>query len=62
MKLDYDNQRTKKSSEINLINDMDSKSPLELFDTFYELQNGKHLSDTQRVFLKNIIEEIWEYK
>lgn len=62
MKLDYDNQRTKKSSEINPINDMDSKSPLELFDTFYELQNGKHLSDTQRVFLKNIIEEIWEYK
>ena len=62
MKIDYDNQRTKKSSEINLINDMDSKSPLELFDTFYELQNGKHLSDTQRVFLKNIIEEIWEYK
>jgi len=62
MKLDYDNQRTKKSSEINLINDMDSKSPLELFDTFYELQNGKHLSDTQIVFLKNIIEEIWEYK
>lgn len=62
MKLDYDNQRTKKSSEINLINDMDSKSPLELFDTFYELQNGRHLSDTQRVFLKNIIEEIWEYK
>ncbi|EFU75786.1 exonuclease SbcCD, D subunit [Lachnoanaerobaculum saburreum DSM 3986] len=62
MKLDYDNQRTKKSSEINSINDMDSKSPLELFDTFYELQNGKHLSDTQRVFLKNIIEEIWEYK
>ncbi len=62
MKLDYDNQRTKKSSEINLINDMDSKSPLELFDTFYEFQNGKHLSDTQRVFLKNIIEEIWEYK
>ena len=62
MKLDYDNQRTKKSSEINLINDMESKSPLELFDTFYELQNGKHLSDTQRVFLKNIIEEIWEYK
>ena len=62
MKIDYDNQRTKKSSEINPINDMDSKSPLELFDTFYELQNGKHLSDTQRVFLKNIIEEIWEYK
>ena len=60
MKLDYDNQRTRKSSEINLINAVDSMSPLELFDTFYEIQNGKHLSDAQRVFLENIIEGVWK--
>lgn len=60
MKLDYDNQRTRKSSEINLINTVDSMSPLELFDTFYEIQNGKHLSDAQRVFLENIIEGVWK--
>ena len=60
MKLDYDNQRTRKSSEINLINAVDSMSPLELFDTFYEIQNGNHLSDAQRVFLKNIIEGVWK--
>ena len=60
MKLDYDNQRTRKSSEINLINAVDSMSPLELFDTFYEIQNGRHLSDAQRVFLENIIEGVWK--
>lgn len=60
MKLDYDNQRTRKSSEINLINAVDSMSPLELFDTFYEIQNGRHLSDAQRAFLENIIEGVWK--
>ena len=60
MKLDYDNQRTRKSSEINLINAVDSMSPLELFDTFYEIQNGRYLSDAQRVFLENIIEGVWK--
>ena len=62
MKLDYDNQRTRSSSEINLINDMESKSPLELFDIFYESRNGQHLSDIQKDFIENIIEDIWRNK
>ena len=62
MKLDYDNQRTRSSSEINLINDMESKSPMELFDIFYESRNGQHLSDIQKDFMENIIEDIWRNK
>ena len=62
MKLDYDNQRTRNSAEINLINDMESKSPLELFDIFYESRNGQHLNDIQKDFMKNIIEDIWRDK
>ena len=62
MKLDYDNQRTKNSAEINLINNMESKSPLELFDIFYESRNGQHLSDVQKDFMENIIEDIWRNK
>ena len=62
MKLDYDNQRTRSSSEINFINDMESKSPLELFDIFYESRNGQHLSDIQKDFMENIIEDIWRNK
>ena len=62
MKLDYDNQRTRNSAEINLINDMESKSPLELFDIFYESRNGQHLNDIQKDFMRNIIEDIWRDK
>ena len=62
MKLDYDNQRTRSNSEINLINDMESKSPLELFDIFYESRNGQPLSNEQREFMENIIEDIWRNK
>ena len=62
MKLDYDNQRTRNSAEINLINDIESKSPLELFDIFYESRNGQHLNDIQKDFMKNIIEDIWRDK
>lgn len=62
MKLDYDNQRTRSSSEINLINDMESKSPLELFDIFYESRNGQPLNNEQREFMENIIEDIWRNK
>ena len=62
MKLDYDNQRTRNSAEINLINDMESKSPLELFDIFYESRNGQHLNDIQKDFMENIIEDIWRDK
>ena len=62
MKLDYDNQRTRSNSEINLINDMESKSPLELFDIFYESRNGQHLNNEQREFMESIIEDIWRNK
>lgn len=39
MKLDYDNRRTRSSVEISGATDIESKSPLELFSDFYELQN-----------------------
>ena len=62
MKLDYDNQRTRSNSEINLINDMESKSPLELFDIFYDSRNGQPLNNEQREFMESIIEDIWRNK
>ena len=62
MKLDYDNQRTRSNSEINPINDMESKSPLELFDIFYDSRNGQPLNNEQREFMENIIEDIWRNK
>ena len=41
---------------------MESKSPLELFDIFYESRNGQHLNDIQKDFMENIIEDIWRDK
>ena len=59
MKLDYDNQRTRQSSFITPASQVTGKSPLEHFNTFYEVQNGTALSPEQSTFLENIIEEIW---
>lgn len=60
MKLDYDNTRTRHSSEIRAISDPKSKSPLEHFSQFYEERNGQGMTDEQVSFMKTIIEEIEE--
>lgn len=59
MKLEYDNRRTRHSAQIIGASDVKSKSPLEHFEEFYELQNGQPMSDEQRAFLTEIIESIW---
>ncbi len=59
MKLEYDNARTRHSAQITGASDIKSKSPLEHFEEFYELQNGQAMSDEQRAFLTEIIESIW---
>lgn len=60
MKLDYDNLRTRHSTEINMALDVKNKTPLDLFEEFYEMQNGQSMNEEQILFVKNIIGEIWE--
>ncbi len=60
MKLDYDNKRTRQSTEIGGTDAAESKSPFDLFSEFYELQNNAPLSDEQSTFMKDLIEKIWE--
>lgn len=60
MKLDYDNLRTRHSAEINGASDVKSKTPLEHFGEFYEMQNGQGMNDEQISFMADLIEEIWE--
>ena len=60
MKLDYDNQRTRHSVEINGADNVERKSPFEHFCEFYEMQNGQALSEEQSEFMTEIIEQIWE--
>ena len=60
MKLDYDNRRTRSRAVVGGAEDVEEKTPLELFGELYEKQNGMPLSDEQVHFSAGLIESIWE--
>lgn len=60
MRLDYDNRRTRGGVPVLEAVDVEQRSPLELFERFYEQQNNSPLSDVQRNYLREIMEHIWE--
>ena len=60
MKLDYDNTRTRSNTQILGDTDVETKTPYELFDDFYELQNNQPMSEDQSVYMKTLIEKTWE--
>ncbi len=60
MKLDYDNARTRSGNVISYSNEIEKKSPLELFSELYELQNNQPMKDEQKEFLQSIVEKVWE--
>ena len=60
MKLDYDNARTRHASVLTLAEDVETKTPAELFAEFFEMQNGQPMSEEQAAFMNGLIEKIWE--
>ena len=44
------------------LEDIEQKSPLDLFGEFYQQQNGRPMSDEQVNFTREIMEKIWEEK
>ena len=60
MKLSYDNTRTQANQIIDGALDVQRKSPLELFEELYRLQNNQPMSQEQRSFTLELIESIWE--
>lgn len=60
MKLDYDNKRTRSSAKLDIIENIEQRSPLDLFAEFYEKQNNQPMTDDQSEFMKSLIESIWE--
>lgn len=62
MKLTYDNTRTRTNQFIDGAEKVEHKSPLELFEELYELQNNQPMSDQQKEFTRNLIESIQEGK
>ena len=60
MRLDYDNQRTRSRAVVGSAENVERKSPMELFGELYLKQNGKPLSDEQAAYSLKLMEEIWE--
>ncbi len=60
MKLDYDNTRTRSIGEVGTAQNVQRKTPFELFSEFFEKQNNQPMSDEQSDFVAEIIEKIWE--
>ena len=60
MSLDYNNSRTRSAGALSDLENVDHKSPLVLFEEFYEQQNGRAMSDEQKNLAREIMENIWE--
>lgn len=60
MKLDYDNTRTRGNRVAGAAEDIERKSPLELFGEFYEKQNNQPMTKEEVDFVAALIEKIWE--
>ena len=60
MKLDYDNNRTRTCAKLDIIENIELRSPLDLFSEFYENQNNQPMTDGQSEFMESLIESIWE--
>ena len=59
MRLDYDNRRTREGGQLPE-KVQRAKSPLELLEELYALQNNQTMSGEQRELSARLIEELWE--
>ena len=60
MRLDYDNRRTRSGVEMLEAMEVEQQSPLALFASLYEQQNGAPMSPEQREYLTSLMEHVWE--
>lgn len=61
MKLDYDNARTRgQGSERLELEQLEEKSPLDLFSELFEKQNHKKMTEEQARYIEAQMEKIWE--
>ena len=60
MKLSYDNTRTRADHVIDAAANVQQKTPLQLFEELYELQNNQPMSEEQRAFTQDLLEQLRE--
>ena len=58
MQLTYDNLRTRNQERIIVDEEIEQKSEMELFEDFYRLQNNRELSDEQKNFVTELMEQM----
>lgn len=59
MKLDYDNTRTRAGALV-LDEIEETRSPLELFEAFFQMQNDHPMEPAQRQLAEEMVKDIWE--
>lgn len=60
MTLDYDNARTRAASGISVPAEAERRTPLELFEALYTRQNHRPMSEVQRAYIAQLMEQIME--
>ena len=60
MTLDYDNARTRAAGGMSVPAGMERRTPLELFEALYQRQNHQPMSEVQRAYIAQLMEQIME--
>ena len=59
MRLDYDNRRTREYRQVAGAINPEQKTPLQLFEELYLLQNNQPMSPRQGEYIMDVIQELW---
>ena len=60
MTLDYDNARTRAAGGMSVPVETERRTPTELFEALYQRQNHRPMSDVQRAYIAQLMEQIME--
>lgn len=60
MTLDYDNARTRAAGGMSVPAETERRTPLELFEALYQRQNHQPMSEVQRAYIAQLMEQIME--
>ena len=60
MTLDYDNARTRAAGGMSVPAETERRTPLELFKALYQRQNHRPMSEVQRAYIAQLMEQIME--
>lgn len=60
MTLDYDNARTRAAGGMSVPAETERHTPLELFEALYQRQNHRPMSEVQRAYIAQLMEQIME--